>query len=59
MYVPDGSVNYGVTALSSAYNILVAKDITFTVTVGSTFGNDYSSLSGGSPLNGNNVRLVQ
>lgn len=59
VYVPDGAVDYGVTALSSSYNILVAKDINFLATVASTFGDDYSSLSGGSPLNGNNVSLVQ
>jgi Flp pilus assembly protein TadG len=59
IYLPDGDVSYGVSALSSAYNILVAKDIHLNVAVGSVFGNDYSSLSGGSPLNGNNVSLVQ
>jgi hypothetical protein len=57
--MPDGSVNYGVGALSSAYNILVAKDINLLATVASSFGNDYSSLSGGSPLNGDNATLIQ
>jgi hypothetical protein len=59
IYLPDADVSYGVSALSSAYNILVAKDIHLNVAVGSAFGNDYSSLPGGSPLNGNNVFLVQ
>jgi Flp pilus assembly protein TadG len=59
IYEPDASVSYGVSAISSAYNILVAKDINLTATVASSFGNDYSSLSGGSPLNGNDVALVQ
>lgn len=59
IYLPDASVTYGVSAISSAYNILVAKDIYLTATVASSFGNDYSSLSGGSPLNGNDVALVQ
>ena len=59
IYLPDGDVSYGVSAVSSAYNILVAKDIHLNVAVGSVFGNDYSSLPGGSPLSGNNVSLVQ
>jgi len=59
IYLPDGDVSYGVSALSSAYNILVAKDIHLNVAVGSVFGDDYSSLEEGSPLNGNNVALVQ
>lgn len=59
IYLPDGDVSYGVSAVSSAYNILVAKDIHLNVALGSTFGNDYSSLPGGSPLDGNNVSLVQ
>jgi len=59
IYVPDGIVNYGVSALSSSYNGLVAKDINFLASVASVFGDDYSSLAGGSPLRGNNVQLVQ
>jgi len=59
IYLPDGDVSYGVSALSSAYNILVAKDIHLNVAVGSVFGDDYSGLAEGSPLNGNNVALVQ
>jgi len=59
IYLPDGDVSYGVSALSSAYNILVAKDIHLNVAVASVFGDDYSSLDEGSPLNGNNVALVQ
>jgi hypothetical protein len=59
IYLPDADVSYGVSAVSSAYNILVAKDIHLNVAIASSFGNDYSSLPGGSPLNGNNVFLVQ
>ena len=59
IYLPDGAVDYGVSAISSSYNILVAKDINFLVAVASTFGADYSSLGGVSPLDGNNVSLVQ
>ena len=59
IYIPDGDVSYGVSAISSAYNILVAKDIHLNVAIASSFGNDYSSLPGGSPLAGNNVSLVQ
>ena len=59
IYLPDGDVSYGVSAISSAYNILVAKDIHLNVAVGSVFGDDYSALEEGSPLNGNNVALVQ
>lgn len=59
IYLPDASVSYGVSAISSAYNILVAKDIHLNVAIASTFGNDYSGLQGGSPLNGNDVALVQ
>lgn len=59
IYLPDGDVSYGVSAISSAYNILVAKDIHLNVAVGSIFGDDYSGLEEGSPLNGNNVALVQ
>lgn len=59
IYAPGAAVNYGVTALSSSYNILVARDITFLAAVGSVFGDDYSALSSGSPLNGNDVVLVQ
>jgi hypothetical protein len=59
IYSPDATLNYGVTALSSSYNILVARDIVFLATVASTFGNDYSGLQTGSPLNGDNDTLVQ
>ncbi len=59
IYLPDAPVSYGVSAASSSYNILVAKDINLNVAVLSSFGNDYSSLAGGSPLSGNNVALVQ
>lgn len=59
IYLPDGDVSYGVNAASSAYNILVAKDINLNVNVLSAFGNDYSGLAGGSPLEGNNVMLVE
>jgi Flp pilus assembly protein TadG len=57
IYEPDALVNYGVNALSTSYNILVAKDLQFPVAALSVFGNDYSSLAGGSPLT--TVTLVQ
>jgi Flp pilus assembly protein TadG len=59
VYEPSASVNYAVNALSSSYNFLVAKDINFVAAVGSSFANNYSSLSGGSPLDGENVSLIQ
>lgn len=65
IYAPGAALNYGATALSSSYNILVARDIRFLAPVlsvfggQSSFGNDYSALSSGSPLDGNDVVLVQ
>jgi hypothetical protein len=59
IYLPSASVSYAVSAGSSAYNILVAKDINLTLAVASSFGDDYSSLQGGSPLNGDNATLIQ
>ncbi|MFT4111380.1 pilus assembly protein TadG-related protein [Silvibacterium sp.] len=58
-YLPDAMVSYGVSAISDNYNILVAKDIEFNVGLISTFGNNYATLQSGSPLNGDNVSLVQ
>jgi len=59
IYAPSSTVSYGVSALSSSYNILVAKDISFAAGIASSFGDDYSTLDSGSPLNGDNVALVQ
>jgi hypothetical protein len=61
IYTPDAPLFYGVNALASAssYNILVAKDITFLAGIISSFGNNYSTLPGGSPLNGDDAVLVQ
>jgi hypothetical protein len=59
IYLPSAPVVYGVSAGSSAYNILVAKDINLTVAVASSFGNDYSTLQSGSPLDGDNASLVE
>ena len=59
IYLPSAPVNYAVSAGSSAYNILVAKDINLAVAVASSFGNDYSTLQSGSPLNGDSATLVQ
>ena len=59
IYLPDAQLSYGVTALASSYNILVAKDINLNVAVASSFGNDYSTLEDGSPLNGDNDVLVE
>lgn len=55
-YFPDGTVTYGVSG-SPSYDILVAKDIN--ISLNSSFGNTYSSLQVGSPLNGNDVSLVE
>jgi Putative Flp pilus-assembly TadE/G-like len=59
IYEPDAVVSYGVSAVSASYNILVAKDLQFPASVLSVFGNDYSSLASGSPLNGDTSTLVQ
>jgi Flp pilus assembly protein TadG len=59
VYAPDAAVNYAVSAVSSAYNILVADNINFLAPVASVFGNNYAWLEGGSPLNGNTATLVQ
>lgn len=59
IYLPNASVSYGVNALSSTYNILVARNINFNVSVASNFGNDYSSLDAGSPIGGDDAVLVQ
>ena len=59
IYMPSAQVNYAVGAVSSAYTILVAKDIAFTANVASTFGNNYSPLLIGSPLNGDAAVVVQ
>ncbi|GGH06237.1 pilus assembly protein TadG-related protein [Silvibacterium dinghuense] len=59
VYEPDAMVSYGVAAISDNYNILVAKDIEFNVTIISSFGNNYATLQSGSPLNGDDVSLVQ
>jgi hypothetical protein len=59
IYLPSASASYGVGAVSSAYTILVAKSIQFNVAVLSQFGNDYSALDVGSPLNGDRAALVQ
>jgi hypothetical protein len=57
-YLPTASITYGVGAIAGAYNIIVAKDVNFAVQVATTFGNDYSTLSSGSPINGNQAVLV-
>lgn len=59
IYLPNATMTYGVGAISSAYTILVAKDINFNVNILSNFGNDYSSLAQGSPLNGDLAVLAQ
>ena len=64
-YFPTAVVTCAVAG-PSRYNILVAKDIIFTVLTFSSaslattsFANDYSSLSGGSPLAGSGAALAQ
>jgi Flp pilus assembly protein TadG len=59
IYLPSAPVTYGISAGSSAYNILVAKDINLAVAVASSFGDNYSTLQSGSPLNGDSATLVQ
>lgn len=59
IYLPNAMVSYGVGAITSTYTILVAKSIQFNVAVLSRFGNDYSSLDFGSPLNGNRSSIIQ
>ncbi|MBB6142651.1 hypothetical protein HNQ77_000589 [Silvibacterium bohemicum] len=59
IYLPDAPLDYDLNAVSASYNILVAKDITFTGAILSGFGNNYATLQSGSPLNGDNVELVQ
>jgi hypothetical protein len=59
IYMPSAQVVYGVSALSSSYTALVAKDINFTVAIGSTFSNNYSGLATGSPILGNVAVLSQ
>jgi Flp pilus assembly protein TadG len=59
IYLPNASMSYGVGAIASAYTILVAKTIQFNVAVLSQFGNNYSALDIGSPLNGDRTTLVQ
>lgn len=61
IYMPDALVSYGVGVLSTAhtYNFLVSDRIQFTAQILSTFGNDYSTLESGSPLNGDASALVE
>ncbi len=59
IYLPSAAVTYAISAGSSVYNILVAKDINLAVAVASSFGDDYSTLQSGSPLNGDDATLVQ
>ena len=58
-YIPNAPLTYAVSAVASNYNIIVAKDVYFAVAVGATFGNDYSTLSAGSPVNRLQAVLVQ
>jgi hypothetical protein len=64
-YFPSAPVTYAVSG-NSKFNILVAKDITFAaLTIGGTayeqsvFGNDYSTLPGGSPIPATGAVLAQ
>jgi hypothetical protein len=52
-YFPSADLSFGVNfdlGINSAYTILVANNISFTVAVGFTIKNDYSSLTNGSPI---------
>ena len=59
IYEPDAKVAYAVGAISSNYNILVAKDLNFTGQILSVFGSNYSALANGSPLQSDVAVLVQ
>jgi Flp pilus assembly protein TadG len=66
LYFPSSLVTYAVSGGKSKFNILVAKDIIFGVaSLGSTayeqsvFGNDYSTLPGGSPIPPTGAVLAQ
>ena len=59
IYEPDAKVAYAVGAVSSNYNILVAKDLNFTGEVLSTFGSNYSALANGSPLQSDYAVVAQ
>jgi Flp pilus assembly protein TadG len=64
MYFPTARVSYAVN-VPAKYNILVAYDIDFVLlsfsgtNFKSSFSNDYSSLTMGSPIAGNTVALMQ
>ena len=58
-YLPTASITYAVGAVSSAYNVIVAKDVNFAVAVATNFGSDYSALTLGSPIGRNQAWLVQ
>ena len=59
IYEPDAKVAYAISAISSNYNILVAKDLNFTGQILSVFGSNYSALANGSPLQSDVAVLVQ
>jgi Putative Flp pilus-assembly TadE/G-like len=60
IYLPSAPVTYAVSAISAAYNILVAYDISFGVaSLLSTFGNNYAAQATGSPLFGDDAVLIQ
>ncbi|WP_263356076.1 pilus assembly protein TadG-related protein [Acidicapsa ligni] len=59
-YLPNAQFTYAVGAIANNYNIIVADTINFGVAqVLTTVGNNYATLQSGSPLNGNDVTLVQ
>lgn len=59
IYAPNAQLAYGVNAISSDYNILVADKVALLAGVASTIGNNYTSLTSGSPLNGDHSELVR
>jgi Flp pilus assembly protein TadG len=60
LYLPDAQLSYAVGAVSNNYNILVAKTINFgAAEILTNIGDNYATLSSGSPLNGDDVTLVQ
>ena len=55
-YLPSATLSYAV-ATPASYTILVAKDLIFAATL--TLNSDFSSLENGSPINGDDVQLIQ
>lgn len=53
LYFPDAALSYGGNSTITTYNLIVANTVSFTGNT--TVNNDYSSLSGGSPIKSANL----